>query len=96
MRNKIFFNVRVVKAQLKSASKVNDAKLKGISQKFPIFSSETATAANIKGLMNNWAVLVTKTALERKFMECLLERKVGTCEMEVQAIKISNRMGMSS
>ena len=37
MRNKKMFNVSVAKAQLKSAPKVNDAKLKGISQNFPIF-----------------------------------------------------------
>ena len=41
MRNKIFFNVSVAKAQLKSAPRANDANMKGISQNFPIFFLQT-------------------------------------------------------
>ena len=91
MRTKVYFNVL---DQLRPAPLNLDDQFESRVQSQIHNFEETVTTANAKGLVTQWALKVTRKALERKFHELLLENGVGTLEMEVQAIKVSRATGI--
>ena len=54
----------------------------------PILMENSVTTANAKGLLWNLGTLVTKTALERYALQCMIKRKTGTMEIETVALTL--------
>ena len=73
MRQRVYFNItnHTAQLQLMSAPDNIDDDIKIICQPSPSSFEETVLTANAKGLMTNWALKVTQTALDRNMEEGL-------------------------
>ena len=88
-REFIYFNAKLCQPDPKTRGPKSDHN--GQSQTtYPMPNS--VTTANAKGQLGKLGNLVTRTALERKFHQCLLEKGVGTMELEIAAFTLLKRL----
>ena len=87
-REFIYFNAKLCKPDPKTRGPKSDHN--GQSQTtYPMPNS--VMTANAKGQLGKLGNLVTRTALERKFHQCLLEKGAGTMELKIAALTLGTR-----